>query len=92
VSKVLSIVSSIMASNGSFTIEELQQIRSAVTFAAQSLQNRVKASVRVGSVVKWGSRDGSTMTGKVTRKGSKFIYCTTDRGNWKVSAELCTVV
>ena len=76
-----------------FTADDLAMIRRAMNYAAEQLQNRVKYSVRVGTVVKWDSRTaGGFMTGKVTRMGSKNLYVTTDRGNWKVSAQLCTVV
>ena len=69
-------------------------IRRAMTYAQTQLQDRVKSSVRVGTVVKWDSRTvGGFMTGKVTRMGSENLYVTTDRGErWKVSAQLCTVV
>ena len=78
---------------GNFTNEQLNTIVRAVTFArAQLAREKVSELTRGAKVSFVSTKLGVTMNGTVDKINRKFVIVNTARGNWRVPANMLTVV
>jgi len=74
---------------GNFTNTELNSIVDALQFARSSLIKKAKRLFTVGSAVKFFSlKRGITVQGTVAKIGHKYITVSTNKGNWRVPANM----
>lgn len=83
------IIAAIVA--GNFTEDEIRQMNSATQFAFKQLQSKRKSSFRTGDRVKFTTREGTVITGKIEKIMQKNIRIVTDEGKgWRVAPSLLT--
>jgi ribosomal protein L35AE/L33A len=75
--------------SGNLSADELRSINQALKAAYTMLQSRAKVAFYVGESVRFNTRSGELVTGKVTKINQKTIAVRTDTGmQWKVSPSL----
>ncbi len=75
--------------SGNFSADELRSISQATKAAYTMLQSRAKFAFYVGESVRFTTRSGELVTGKVTKINQKTINVRTNTGmEWKVSPSL----
>lgn len=75
--------------SGNLSADELHSVNQAVKAAYTMLQSRAKFSFYVGESVRFTTRSGELVTGKVVKINQKTITVRTDTGmQWKVSPSL----
>jgi hypothetical protein len=79
--------------NGTWTSEELNSMIDAVKFKRKLLNDRNKATLRVGDAVNFTStRTGQMVTGTVVKIAIKYVTVRTVQGLWRVPANMLTKV
>lgn len=75
--------------SGNFSAEDLKSISQATKAAYTMLQSRAKFAFYIGESVRFTTRSGELVTGKVTKINQKTIIVRTNTGTeWKVSPSL----
>lgn len=75
--------------HGTFTIEQLDSIVTAVKFARNQIGNKNKYTLVRGSKVKFtSSRTGQTVIGEVTDVKRKYIHVLSGMTSWRVPASM----
>lgn len=75
--------------SGNFTIDDINSILQAVTFARTRLAQKTKASLRLGDDVQFTNpRTGCVTAGHVVKIAVKFVTVQTNAGRWKVPASM----
>jgi ribosomal protein L35AE/L33A len=75
--------------SGNLSADELRSINRALKAAYAMVQSRAKVAFYVGESVRFTTRSGELVTGKVTKINQKTIQVRTDTGmQWKVSPSL----
>jgi hypothetical protein len=79
--------------NGTWTIAELNSMVDAIKFKRQRMNERAKASLRVGDAVNFTStRTGQNVTGTVVKIAIKYVTVRTVQGLWRVPANMLNKV
>lgn len=68
--------------------EDLALLRASYLGALQRYQADVRESIEVGSMAKFRSRSGETITGKVIRVNRKTATVLVDKMKWRVAVQL----
>ena len=72
---------------------ELNELGEAIKYARNQLGRAVKSSIRVGDRVEFtDSRVGYTHQGSVLKINIKYVQVSTNRGTYRVPANMLTVV
>jgi hypothetical protein len=75
--------------SGNFTIDDINSIFQAVTFARTRLAQKTKASLHIGDAVQFtSSRTGGVTVGHVVKIAVKFVTVQANAGRWKVPASM----
>jgi len=83
---------SAIITNG-YTNAELNEISEAVKYARAQLGREVNRSIRVGDRVEFkDSRIGYTHSGSVLKINIKYVHVSTNKGTYRVPANMLTVV
>ncbi len=78
---------------GTFTNQELASVIDAVKFARARLTQATKFSLKVGDLVEFtSSKTGQTVQGTVTKIAIKYITVNSNRGLWRVPANMLSKV
>ena len=79
--------------SGNFTIDDINSIVQAVTFARTRLAQKTKASLHLGDDVQFtDSRTGYVIAGHAVKIAVKFVTVQTNAGRWKVPASMLSKV
>ena len=79
--------------NGKFTNDDINILVEAVKYARNQLGREVKRSIRVGDCVEFKDRRvGCTYQGSVSKINIKYVVVNTAKGNYRVPANMLTVV
>jgi hypothetical protein len=79
--------------NGTWTIADLNSMIDAVKFKRKLLNDRSKASLRVGDTVNFTStRTGQNITGRVRKIAIKYVTVDTGQTIWRVPANMLTKI
>lgn len=79
--------------NGKFTNDDINTLVEAVKYARNQLGREVKRSIRVGARVEFTDRRiGYVHQGSVTKINIKYVVVNTAKGNYRVPANMLTVV
>lgn len=79
--------------NGTWDIADLNSMIDAVKFKRKLLNDRSKASLRVGDTVNFTStKTGQNVTGVITKIAIKYVTVRTVQGLWRVPANMLTKV
>ena len=85
-------VKSAIMSN-SYSNDELNMLGDAIKFARAQLGHQVKRSIRVGDQVEFtDARIGYTHRGAVLKINIKYVQVSTNKGTYRVPANMLTVV
>jgi hypothetical protein len=78
---------------GQLTNDELTSVIDAVKFARARLTRQVKSGLMVGDNVNFNSTKlGKNVTGVITKIAIKYVTVRTATGNWRVPANMLSVV
>ncbi len=79
--------------NGNWAIADLNSMIDAVKFKRKLLNDRSKASLRVGDTVNFTStRTGQNITGRVRKIAIKYVTVDTGQTIWRVPANMLTKI
>lgn len=85
-------IKSAIMSNG-YSNDELNMLGDAIKFARAQLGHQVKRSIRVGDQVEFtDARIGYTHRGSVLKINIKYVQVSTNKGTYRVPANMLTVV
>jgi small-conductance mechanosensitive channel len=76
-----------------YSNEDLNLLSNAIRAARSQLVNQVKQSLRIGDNVNFtSSRTGKNITGFVEKIAVKYVTVRTIDGNWKVPANMLSMI
>lgn len=79
--------------NGNFTNNDINVLADALKYARSQLGKEVKRSIRVGDRVQFtDARIGYTHQGSVLKINIKYVQVSTNKGTYRVPANMLTVV